>query len=141
MIDFLAGITVIIACIFTVYCYSELVFIRHINTEDGEEKEKERLRIYKIKMSYRYLVGFISFFIMGILGYLFNCDFISFQNRVSGVQQFIVFLSVFMILKYIESRKEKYKINNNRVSGGNSGKIMEVIMWICLIGTIMAFLF
>ena len=139
MIGFLSGITVIIACIFTVYCYSELIFIRHINTEDGEEKEK--LRIYKIKMSHRYLVGFISFFIMAILGYLFNCDFISFRNRVAGVQQFIVFLSVFMILKYIENRKEKYKINNNRISVRNNGKMMIVIMWICLIGTIMAFLF
>jgi len=93
------------------------MFTKHINTEidNLDEKNLEKLKKYKDKMTYMFLLGFICFFIMGIFGYLFNCKFLSFHNRVSGVSKFIVFLIIFMVLKYFETRNEKYNIKKEKI--------------------------
>ena len=81
MKSFFAGSSVILACIFTIYCYSQLIFVKHIKI-NNESNVKEKLIDYKLKMKNIYLIGFIMFFIIGILGYLFNCKFIPFNSRV-----------------------------------------------------------
>lgn len=139
MKSFLAGSSVILACIFTIYCYSQLIFVKHIKI-NNESNVKEKLIDYKSKMKNIYLIGFIMFFIIGVLGYLLNCKFAPFDSRVAGVQQFVSFFAIFAIFKYIENRKEKHIVKIEKINRKKNTVIVMSALFICITFTIVSIL-
>lgn len=135
IINTISAIVVGIALIFSVYLVSRYALFKNIDTSICEDEFKE----YQDKMKQVYLKGVIIFLFVGIFGYLFNCSFLEFNDRLKGATQYITFFIIYVILLWISNKNQKFKIKKLNLK--REKYIITLIIYICLISTILIYLF
>jgi hypothetical protein len=101
---YLSGTIVILGCVLSVNYLQNIFYIRGI-CEDSKENE-----IYKEISVYVTIFAFILVFAISIFGYINNCTFLLMKSRISGVQQFISYLFVLLLINILLQDKKLYKL-------------------------------
>lgn len=137
IINGISAIVVGISLIFSVYLASRYALFKNIDASICEDEFKE----YQDKMQQVYLKGVIIFLFVGIFGYLFNCKFLEFNDRLKGVTQYITFFIIYGISLGISNKKQKFKIKSNKINLIREKYIITLIGYICLISTLLIYFF
>lgn len=102
--DYLSGASVILSCILSVEYLHKIFYIRGI-CEDSKENE-----MYKEISVYVSIFAFVIIFAISIFGYINNCTFLLMKTRISGIQQFISYLFVLLLINTMLQDKKLHKL-------------------------------
>lgn len=101
--NFLSGTIVFFYCFLSVKYLHDITYIRGIIIDKYEKVDKR-------KTIYTSIVAFICSFTMTIFGYTLNCVFLGMEARISGVQQFLVFIIIISFINLFKSERNVYKL-------------------------------
>ena len=129
MISIIAGILVAISLMLLVYSTSRFIFIKSTNVNIDEIEIKK----YKEKMKQVNLIGSIVFFMTGIFGYLINCEFLTVNDRINGVEKFISFFIIYLLIIWISNKNAEFKLKKEKINIEKDKKLIILMEFICVI--------
>lgn len=117
MINYISACSVILAYMFVIYFSHEFIFSKRFEIKgDYNESVLSEMMQYKSEMPRVFLLGTICLFLIAIFGHLYNCTFIAFNQRISGIQQFITFGIVYLLIEYMVGKNEKYRTKIKKIN-------------------------
>lgn len=129
MLNYISACSVILAYMFVIYFSHEFIFSKRFEIKgDYNENILSEMMQYKSEMPRVLLLGTISLFLIAIFGHTYNCTFIAFNQRISGIQQFSAFWIVYLLIEYMAGKNEKYRTNVNKVNLNRKRRVWYVVI-------------
>lgn len=129
MLNYISACSVILAYMFVIYFSHEFIFSKRFEIKgDYNESVLSEMMQCKSEMPRVFLLGTISLFLIAIFGHIYNCTFIAFNQRISGIQQFSTFWIVYLLIEYMAGKNEKYRTKVNKVNLNRKRRVWYVVI-------------
>ncbi len=141
MVSVLSGTTVFFTSIFTINYFSNFISTINLSSDyEGDKSIASKVKSYKSIMTIMFLLGSVSFLGLTIFGYLNNCKFLPREARVTGVQSYITFLILFVLINFYGSTSGKNKIKLEKLNVKKEVAWMCILLFMCIALTLVAVL-